>query len=61
MSISKYLCSMWKTALWVLSFSEIQEILKPSSVRIWWLCLHTVYVVENLSRGASTFPALKNI
>lgn len=52
---------MWKTALWVLSFSEIQEILKPSSVRIWWLCLHTVYVVENLSRGASTFPALKNI
>lgn len=52
---------MWKTALWVLSFSEIQEILKPSSVRIWWLCLQSVWLKTFLSRGASTFPALKNI
>ena len=41
------ICSMWKTALWVLNFSEIQEILKSSSVKIWLLYLQSC-VVENL-------------
>lgn len=49
-SVSKYLCSMWKTALWVLSFPENL------------VALPTVCVVETFfSRGASTFPALQNI